>query len=122
VLVFLVFRIIASFPTADELALLLPFGGLFGDRYPLCGLSGISRINSIDSYCPLMNPSRAGHSGCIQGLETIAKWCGMAFLESVSTSSDVEELGLYVRAADEEIRRVTKSRGAVGPGNCAERW
>ena len=62
-------------------------------------------MNSTDSYCPRMKPSRGGHSGCIHGFDMTMKclafslnWGGFRSSGWLSTESEV-------------ISKVTKSRG-----------
>ena len=95
----------------------------------LFGFNGISRMNSTDSYSPRIKPSRGGQSGCMQGLEMTMKCLGLwVKLQSCGASSrpgdETREEGegeVSLSAEDEVNRRVTKSRGVVGPGNWAER-
>lgn len=86
-------------------------------------------MNSTDSYCPLTKPSLGGQSGCMQGLEMTMKCLGVSVNRRVFVlaPSDAGEAGREtkdsgsLKAEDEVSNKVTKSRGVVGPGNCADR-
>ena len=74
-----------------------------------------------------MKPGRSGQSGCMQGFDTTMKCLGRLLKGGVLNlrpfSGDVIEDADSgsPRAEAEVMRRVTKSRGVVGPGNCADR-
>ena len=91
----------------------------------LC-LNGTSRINSMDSYSPLMKPDRGGQSGCLHGRDMTIKCRGTPPKSILSTSASETvdpSSGIGCFKAAEEVRsNVTKSLGVVGPGNCADRW
>src|ERR1700753_31339 len=68
---------------------------------------------STDSYCPLTSPSFNGASGCSTGIDTTMYCFGFELSSSLpvlcsSLMSDVS-------------KHTTKSLGAVGPGNWADR-
>ena len=91
----------------ESLFFLLPW---LGELLPLPFFLGISRMSSIDSYCPRVYPCLCWISGCSHGLEIMIQLRpGCLVPPACNPESEL-------------IISATKSRGAVGLGNCAETW
>jgi hypothetical protein len=79
--------------------------------------SGISLINSTDSYFPLIYPCLSGASGCVMGFERIIWLLGIRVWPSLDCAALKFDIAWSL-----VISKGMNSRGVVGPGNCALSW